>query len=537
MEESSHITVPNLRFLISRKRRLLELLLSALAGLAVSFTFSPLELTWLAWFALIPLLALPVPMVRKRRVVIGFIFGAAYFVPSLFWLNEVGFGAGILLAVICALFPMTWYLIFCTATVNFLVDRGTKNADANIFPAIACLHGRSMRFAVSAFGLSALWVGLEWVRSWLFTGFPWNFLGVSQWQNLGLLRITTFTGVYGISFLIVLANFTLAWIFARWYKQFRRGHYTRKGEHWPVITALICFALALLAIYRAPELPEMADDTLVIAGIQGNLSQRREWSEEQLEEAIEVYDSLTRQALTDTEEDIDLVVWPETAIPAAVQWEERSKRMLQRLFAEFDIPFLLGSIDYRPASDSEDDYAQVNSAIYFGPDGQVRDRYDKTHLVPFGEFVPLGDKLPWLRELIGMGRDLRAGQQYTVINLPGEAEAGVNICYEDVFPYISRKFTRRGANLLITLTNDAWYAKSSGSRQHMIHAVFRAAETRLPLFRSGNNSDTCLILPDGRVQGLLYEESGNDRFVRGFHVYKVPIWKNPPTTFYVQYGD
>lgn len=534
MESSEKITTPDLCFLVSWRRRLLEIILAVTSGLAISFTFPPLELTWLTWFALIPLLILPVPMIRRRRVLLALSFGAAYFIPSLFWLNEVGFGAGILLAIVCAVFPAVWYLLFCAATTTYLVDNKTANSDENPFPATAVLTAHGRKFAISALALSASWVGLEWVRSWLFSGFPWNFLGISQWQNIGLLRITAFTGVYGISFLIVLANFTLAWIFTRWLKRWQ-GAKPQAGAYYPAITAVTCFAIALVAIHLPPELPATADNTLVIAGIQGNLSQRREWTEEQLEEAIEVYNSLTREVLSEAEEEIDLVVWPETAIPAAVLWEKRSNRMLYRLFTDFNVPFLIGTLDYRPLA--KDEYAQVNSAVYFGPDGEVSDYYDKTHLVPFGEFVPLGEKLPWLREFIGMGRDLRAGRQFTVMSLPADARAGINICYEDAFPYISRNFVRRGANLLVTITNDAWYARSSGSRQHMIHAVFRAAETRLPLFRSGNNSDTCLILPDGRVRGLLYGDAGDTRFVRSFRIYKVPVWDDPPETFYVRHGD
>jgi apolipoprotein N-acyltransferase len=113
----------------------------------------------------------------------------------------------------------------------------------------------------------------------------------------------------------------------------------------------------------------------------------------------------------------------------------------------------------------------------------------------------------------------------------------VSICYEDVFATISRQFVRRGADLLITLTNDAWYAESSGSRQHMVHAVFRAAENRRPLLRSGNNSDTCLILPNGKVTGLLYDPQTGNRFLRGAKPYAIPVRPDLGLTFYCRYGD
>ena len=136
-----------------------------------------------------------------------------------------------------------------------------------------------------------------------------------------------------------------------------------------------------------------------------------------------------------------------------------------------------------------------------------------------------------------MGRSLTPGSEYTVFALPQGVYAGTNICYEDVYAEISRAFVRRGANVLMTLTNDAWYAESSGSRQHMVHAVFRAVENRRPLFRAGNNSDTCLILPDGRVTGQLRDPATGSAFMRGARLYRVPVWREPGFTFYTRHGD
>jgi apolipoprotein N-acyltransferase len=168
---------------------------------------------------------------------------------------------------------------------------------------------------------------------------------------------------------------------------------------------------------------------------------------------------------------------------------------------------------------------------------KVLDHYDKIHRVPFGEYVPFSRYLPWLVKWIGMGRDLTPGTEHTVFDLPKGVRAGVNICFEDAFAGISRAFVQRGANVLVTITNDAWYAESSGSRQHLLQAVFRAAETRRPLLRSGNNSDTCLIMPDGSITNLLCNPDTGNPFYRGAGVYDVPVWADPPTTFYTRHGD
>ena len=530
---------PNLRYLVSWRRRITEYAVAAFSGLLISFTFPPLELDWIAWVALIPILLLPVPLVKRRRIVIGIIFGLSYFIPSLFWLNEIGFAAGILLAVICAFFPAAWYVLFgaCAANFPFFSGENQDKPDENNpkLPPSICFSDRPLIFAFFSVAGSASWVALEWVRSWLFTGFPWDLLGVSQWQHTGLLSVTAFTGVYGLSFLLVSVNFTIAWVIAMWSKRWQG----RKIAvfPWPVLVAVVVLMLAVSSRFAVTELGKV-DKTLNVVGIQGNLTQRRQWNEELLDEAINVYDSLTRKAASTQTDEIDLIVWPETALPAPVQWNDKCVKMLKGIFRDYDINFLIGSLAYRPESeDSEHRYEQVNSVIHLGPDGKIQGTYDKTHLVPFGEYVPFGNRLPWLRDIIGMGRDLRAGQNYNPITLPGNVQAGINICYEDVFPNLSRKFVGRGADLLMTLTNDAWYAESAGSRQHMIHAVFRAAENRRPLFRSGNNSDTCLILPNGEVQGLLYDSSSGNRFVRGFRRYKVPVWEDAPLTFYTQFGD
>jgi apolipoprotein N-acyltransferase len=204
---------------------------------------------------------------------------------------------------------------------------------------------------------------------------------------------------------------------------------------------------------------------------------------------------------------------------------------------------LIGALDSRPlpgarlvGTEWEPPLLDFNSALLLAPDGQVIESYDKIHRVPFGEYVPFREWLPWLARWIGMGRDLTAGTEFTLFELGSGVRAGANICFEDVFPEISRQFVLRGATVLFTLTNDAWYAESAGSRQHLLHAVFRAAENRRPLLRSGNNSDTCLILPDGAISDLLYDRETGNRFIRGTRVYEVPVYRDPPLTLVARWG-
>ncbi len=136
-----------------------------------------------------------------------------------------------------------------------------------------------------------------------------------------------------------------------------------------------------------------------------------------------------------------------------------------------------------------------------------------------------------------MGRGLTRGREHTVFPFGEHARIGMNICYEDVFPEISRAAVLRGANVLMTITNDAWYWETAGSRQHTINAVFRAVETMRPFFRSGNNSDTCLVMPDGTIRDRVVDPATGNPFVRRAAVIEVPVYADPPITFYTRYGN
>ena len=505
---------------------LAEYALAIAAGLLLSAAFPPHELTELAWCAIVPLLLLPHSPCQWHRARIGWWFGFAHFLTCLFWLTEVTVGGWLALSAVCALFPCAWYLaaaaIFAPSAqpVGDGAGRRPERGWRGQLPPVVLLP--------------AFWVAGEWVRSWLCTGFPWNQLGVSQWESRMLIQSASVTGVYGISFLIIAANVALARFCRRNWRGFRRGQ--KREISWDLVLVLVLL-LAFVGLGLRRARLGRPDRYLRVTAVQGCIPQCRVWTQEQFEEALDVYVRLTRE-LTPAGQP-HLVVWPETAIPAAARWNDKYVAALRGLFPDLDCMLLVGSIDYRLPAQAlpGTEPLAFNSALLFDADGTILDFYDKIHLVPVGEYTPLEALWPWVTDWIGMGRSLTAGTEHTVLDLPQQARTGVCICYEDVFPAISRSFVRRGANLLMTLTNDAWYAESAGSRQHMIHAVFRAVENGRPLFRAGNNSDTCLIMPDGRVTGLLYDRVTGNRFVRGAKTYEVPVWDELGQTFYTRHGD
>ena len=539
-------------------------------GTILSTAFAPCEYSWVVWVGLVPLMYLSF-CPNSRPWILGYAFGFGHFVTTFGWLREVFILAPVGVAGVCALFPALWLLLSKCLLDNLQISKGNdllprNDPGVNVYSPLS-----PSKIIVLILASSSIWCGLEWCRSWFFSGFPWNQLGISQWQNHFLLPAVSFAGVYAISFLIATVNITIFLFFSSWtiatkieerprpaisqnfgfltknrnFKHFARerlaaGFYSVTAPPytgiWILAPALVGFTLVGMVQdgYKNSTEPEI----LKIAAVQGNIPQSRHWSPEQLDLALEVYTSLTRQVVKETNP--DLVVWPETAIPASLTYNQRCFLEMQQLFGEVDTPLLAGSITYRflRGAKQEDAPPQTfNSALLFNKSGHIIDHYDKIHLVPFGEFVPFEDFLPWLVEWIGMGRSLTAGREYTVFPFLNGTKIGVNICFEDIFPEISAKMVRSGANLLLIITNDAWFGHTSGSRQHLAHTVFRAVENFRPVLRNGNNSDTCLILPTGEVTHLLYDSQTGNRFVRKAQPFLVPVWRNPSITFYTQYGN
>ncbi|MFA6931032.1 MAG: apolipoprotein N-acyltransferase [Lentisphaeria bacterium] len=503
-------------------------LAAIVSGLLLSAAFPPLSWDWLIWFALIPLLLIPQPPSWWERLLVGFLWGYVHFASSLFWLNEVGFAAGWLLALYCALFPMAWYFLFSSAIWTL------RQPASQEFPGAGLLyiHALPKTFFLCFFG-AASWCALEWLRSWLFTGFPWNQFGISQFERIGILQTAAYTGVYGISFLIVLVNLTLTTEFC----QALRRKFSAHGRMFPWHFLLSGIFLLPVCWWgsQAKAVPEEKTPVLIAMAVQGNLPQCRDWTEQEFHQALQAYISLTR-AEAPMGAKPDLIVWPECAVPASLEYPAY-QNALRKLQTDLQIPLLLGATNYRYAPENPEQVALFNSAFLLDKELRILAYYDKMHRVPFGEYVPGSKYLPWLAEWIGMGRDLTPGQAYTLFELPKGARAGINICFEDVFPEISRNFTLRGANMLMTITNDSWYNESAGARQHLSHVIFRAVECRRPFLRSGNNSDTCMISPNGEILGVLKNEQTGSPFVAGTIRFALPISDQWGNTFYTRFGN
>ncbi|MBR2364092.1 MAG: apolipoprotein N-acyltransferase [Lentisphaeria bacterium] len=413
---------------------------------------------------------------------------------------------------------------------------------------------------------AALWTVLEYIRSHVFTGLPWNLLGASQWKMASIIQIADITGVYGITFLIVLINASLFVLLL-----------TLTGSVIPADSSLrtafpmptprnrmekgrnrdyrrpsaLMFSLALAALASSYSFVKLRDydknreeGVLFHAGaVQPDLSQRRHGGEEPTKEALAVCTALSEELFGEGKQKPHTVIWPETAVPcpfnASLETSTLLRRELLRMIHAYDVPFLFGAIrlDKHP---EKEELLIYNSALLWKK-GNKLSSFDKVHIVPFGEYVPFGDSFPVLNRIVGMGRNLNRGTHFTPLELHGGVRAGISICYEDVFPYVSRNHVLNGANLLVTITNDAWYPTSFEPAQHFANSLFRAVECRLPFLRVGNMDYSCVISPTGQViQALAEDEKGKaDPSFRGRRsgVFSVYVPREYEPTFYVKYGD
>jgi apolipoprotein N-acyltransferase len=445
--------------------------LAAASGALLAAAFPTVNLPFLVWVSLVPLLLAVNGQTVKTGFWLGGITGLVFFAGTVFWVeNSVHFYGGIPLVPaslitlsLCAYLAL--YPALFGAGIGFL---------------------RSSRPALLILAAPALWTALELARTYVFSGFPWSLLGYSQYRTLPLVQIADVTGVYGVSFLIVLVNTALAEFII-----------DKKRYAGLAVAALITSLVLGYGLMRLGE-PE-GPGAITISVVQGNIEQDKKWDPAYQAGTISVYERLTREAL---KERPSLVVWPETATPFYFTGLNPKDRALTEKLAAFvkktNVPLLFGSPTYeirQPRS-----VVLHNSAFLLSGEGQVLASYHKLHLVPFGEYVPLKDLLFFIEKMVQAIGDFEAGTEYTVMSVPKQTvKVGTLICYEIIFPDLVRKFVQRGANVITTITNDAWFGKSAAPYQHFSMAVFRAVENRVPVARAANTGVSGFIDAKGRI--------------------------------------
>jgi apolipoprotein N-acyltransferase len=547
----------NEAWIVSRKRTLLHFVIVIVSALLFSASFPPFKYSFLAWCSIFPLIL----VVRNRSLLqafgFGYLWGYFWSLTTFMWFREIEFVLPFIGGFYFALYPAIWSMMIPILQKSILGrNLNSTLTKANVERVLPKRYW--LKEVMFTFALASLWCVLEWVRGWMISGFSWNFAGVSQWQNLPVIQICEYTGIYGISFLLIFFNASLISVVDGVSKSIKVGKYSRP---FPLLVAVVLLmGTVLLGVNAMMKYSVIdSDDSkilkskdytqLAVVLIQANIPQCRNPKIGEADFALEQYVKLSQLAVTLKP---DLVIWPETAVPipyfSGHNFGAKYRFELSKLQKESGVPLLFGTIDFGSNVDkysSPEDVPVYNGALLLDGNNRVVERYFKQHLVPFGEYTPLGEYYPIVKKYFGMGRDLTAGKRYTLFDLKDGVKAGVQICFEDIFPYISRGFVLRGANLLIVLSNDAWYPNSSESEQHMANSIFRAIENRRPLIRSGNNNCSCLILPNGAIVDTVSvkeDEFGNmvlapEVATRGYAEFKATIEENPPLTFYTKFGD
>jgi apolipoprotein N-acyltransferase len=325
------------------------------------------------------------------------------------------------------------------------------------------------------------------------------------------------TGAYGASFVIILFNATLFWVLQQWPK---------KTFPFKEVTIIALILLGFL-IYgygkmRAIDRQMLQSPPLKIGLVQGNIDQSIKWDESFQKETLKIYERLSFKV---AEEKPDLIIWPETATPFFFQEASEYQPLVLDIPERTKAFLLFGSPSYKIEKGKVNHY---NSAYLASPAKELVGRYDKIHLVPFGEYVPLSNLLFFIGSLgEGIG-NFKPGKEIFNFSIP-QGQFGVLICFEIIFPDLCRRFVKRGADFLVTITNDAWFGRTSAPYQHLSIATFRAIENRVFIARAANTGISGFIDPKGKIveQGGIFTEKAMNRTI---HLSK-------EKTFYTLYGD
>jgi apolipoprotein N-acyltransferase len=503
-------------------RRHTRVLLALGSGVALALSFPNYNLPLLAWFSIGMLVLASIGATSREAPLYGFLHAFVFYPICLPWIATVmrqyGSVDPLLSAGILSLFGIAGGIIWSTfsASVAFIARKKSV--------ALACLFAPFM------------WVTLEFARTHLpFIGFPWNLTGYAASDSLTLLQLTPITGIWGLSFLIAAYGSFLAYAVLE-----------GKPQIWKAAIAGTV-ALLVIAIAGGYLIPH-PQPRFVAHLVQTNFPQSEHYPDDWMQVHAGELDQLAQISIDAAKKTPGLIVWPEVPAPFSLQDPPFAARMV-RIAKESGSDFLVGVVDWQknvPHSNDPQNAAQhpaqiqwsaYNSAVLLDPSGRRLYSYNKVHLVPFGEYVPLRRWLTFAGRLTADIADFTAGECYTVGTIPmietyvpsAGPKFGTFICYEAIFPNEIRRFAANGAELLINISNDGWFGRSAAPAQHLMMSRVRAIESRRWLLRDTNNGFTVAVDPYGRIVASLPTD------IRG--ELEAPYDFRSDTTPYVYLGD
>jgi apolipoprotein N-acyltransferase len=496
------------------------------SGLILTCAFPKIDVPGLAWIAPGLLLFTALGTNGRRAFWLGFVGGLAHFLSSLSWLLNIPYAwhgipigpgaAWLALSAYCALFPATWVWL-C-----WRIFRCGRRGDESLTFKTFVLTSWTKR-AVWCFLCAVTWTGIEMFRGWFLTGFPWNFLGASQFKMIPLIQIASITGVYGLSFLIVWLS---AGIVSGAISLFNKPQ--NKMAIWSEV-ALPALVVAGVVLFGSGKIRSAAapDHMVKLALIQPSIPQTVIWDAAGDGPRFQKVLSLSEQSLASKP---DIIVWPESALPA---WTSETASAITGLATSNNVSIILCSDDV----DQTRPPKYYNAAFLLSPEGMIKEVYRKRRLVIFGEYVPLSDWFPFLKWLTPIEGQFTPGVRPVQFHVQNpDVKTSVLICFEDMFPAEGRQHVEDDTDFLLNLTNDGWFGRGAEQWQQAMGGVFRAVENGVPLARCTNDGVTCWIDSAGRIREV-FRDAESKIYGEGYLVTEIPVHAKHERTIYNHYGD
>jgi len=470
---------------------------AVLSALLLVLSFPGVDAGFLVLIALVPLLTVCWNSSPARAFITGWVTGMIWFFVSLNWLTTTlsRYGSIPIFLAQIAILLLAIMLGVYVGIFSSLIPISNR-----LGPLWGCLL------------LPSCWVLIEIVRSWVPAPFPWLLLGSAFWDGSFLKKLYPLMGVYGVSFLIVFVNQLALKIV--------------EGAKERSIKTMVMYAGCIFAVIAFPVLISSGihnqdpERSLKVAIVQGNFEQEVKWDESIREKTVSTYLELSREAAL---KGAQLILWPETALPFYYRTEPEIVQKLTDFAEENDVHLVFGSPDYEIRGRT---IVLFNRAYHLYPDGR-EEKYDKIRLVPFGEYVPFKKVLAFVDRIIPGEGEFARGRWEKPFGTP--VSSGALICFEISFPDLSRKEVESGAGLLLNITNDGWFGRSWGPRQHFVLSAVRAAENGVPVLRAANTGVSGVFAHDGSLLGSLA------LYKRGMLF--ATIKTGGKRTFYSQVGD
>lgn len=481
-------------------------------------SFPGFDVGFFTWMALVPLLLFICGSGLKSSSTIAFLCGVVFFTGVFRWILTFP-GFTLLHQAILGVYVGVYFGLFALA-FGFI--------------------SRKWGMAPALFGAPFVWVSLEYTRSNMsFVSLPWGLLAHSQYQYPPVIQLASLTGVYGITFLIVMVNAAIAAMMLPLVCKSRKAetpYYERtSGTARAAIVGIAAASILFTLFYGHTTVSEpISGKGVRVSVVQGNIEQAKKWDPQYANFIMQTYANLTQEASKDHP---GLIVWPETATPRAINKDPRLYAEVRQIARVSGTYLLLGSAQQQKFEvKGSRQLKYLNSAFLIPPEVQraKNQRYDKIRLLPFGEYLPLKGTVPWSYVKVPNIGGYVPGKEFTVFQVP-DFRFSVAICWESIFPDLVRRFVKNGAQLMVNITNEAWFGKTAAPYQFLSMNVFRAVENRVYLVRCANTGVSCIIDPYGRLVDRVKDEMDRDIFVRG--VLSRTVIPFDSKTLYTLYGD